>query len=336
MKSPFTGNEVILIKEKKKLIFRKDEFTYTHHSYLCEDSNESFTDTELDTLNLTQVYNQYLDKYNLPFPEEIISIRKKYNLPANKMGLSLGFGVNTYRNYENGEVPSLANAKLIQLAKNPKSFKLLVEESQGVFSDTERTELLEHIDSIIQQERKNHFNIDLQNYIFGDSNPDIYTGYKPPSLKKLTEMIVYFTQELNPLKTVMNKLLFYADFLNFKKTSFSISGTRYVAIDYGPVPNNFQTIFEKLQKENNFKINTIDYGNGYYGEEFKPIENRVFNPDYFRESEVDTLEEIVKKFSGVSRNEIVKMSHEEEAWIKNFKDGKKLIEYHYSFDLKHV
>jgi transcriptional regulator with XRE-family HTH domain len=336
MKSPFTGNEVILIKEKKNLIFRKDEFTYTHHSYLCEDSKESFTDTELDTLNLTQVYNQYLDKYNLPFPEEIISIRKKYNLPANKMGLSLGFGVNTYRNYENGEVPSLANAKLIQLAKNPKSFKLLVEESQGVFSDIERTELLEHIDSIIQQERKNHFNIDLQNYIFGDSNPDIYTGYKPPSLEKLTEMIVYFTRELNPLKTVMNKLLFYADFLNFKKTSFSISGTRYVAIDYGPVPNNFQTIFEKLQKENNFKINTIDYGNGYYGEEFKPIENRVFNPDYFRESEVDTLEEIVKKFSGVSRNEIVRMSHEEEAWIKNFEDGKKLIKYHYSFDLKHV
>ena len=147
MKSPFTGNEVILIKEKKHLIFRKEEFTYTHHSYLCVDSEESFTDTELDTLNLNQVYNQYLDKYNLPFPEEIISIRKKYNLPANKMSLSLGFGVNTYRNYENGEVPSLANAKLIQLAKNPKSFKLLVEESQGVFGDAEIIELLEHIEN---------------------------------------------------------------------------------------------------------------------------------------------------------------------------------------------
>ena len=84
MRSPFTSNEMTLVKEKKNLIFRKEEFTYTHHSYFCEVSKESFTDTELDTLNLTQVYNQYLDKYNLPFPEEIISIRKKYNLPANK------------------------------------------------------------------------------------------------------------------------------------------------------------------------------------------------------------------------------------------------------------
>ncbi|MCD9576135.1 type II toxin-antitoxin system antitoxin SocA domain-containing protein [Flavobacterium soyae] len=336
MRSPFTGSEMTLVKEKKKLIFRKEEFIYTHHSYYCEDSKESFTDTELDTLNLTQVYNQYLDKYNLPFPEEIVKIRKKYGLPANKMGLSLGFGVNTYRNYESGEVPSLANAKLIQLANNPKSFRLLVEESQGVFDDMEKVELLEYVDDLIQKERKNHFSVDFQNYILGDSSPDIYTGYKSPSLEKLTEMIVFFTQHLSPLKTVMNKLLFYADFLSFKKTSFSISGIRYVAIDYGPVPNNFQTIFEKLQRENNFKINMLDYGNGYYGEEFKTIENRLFNPECFTEAEVNTLEEIVKRFNGMSRNEIVKLSHEEEAWIKNYQDGKKLIEYYYSFDLKHV
>jgi DNA-binding transcriptional regulator YiaG/uncharacterized phage-associated protein len=336
MRSPFTGSEMTLIKEKKKLIFRREEFVYMHHSYFCEQSQESFTDTELDTLNLTQVYNQYLERYNLPFPEEIVNIRKKYNLPANKMGLSLGFGVNTYRNYENGEVPSLANAKLIQLAKNPKSFRLLVEESQGVFGEVEKVELLEFVDGLIQKERKNHFNVDFENYVLGDSSPDIYTGYKSPNLEKLTEMIVYFTQQLNPLKTVMNKLLFYADFLSFKKTSFSISGTRYVAIDFGPVPNNFQTIFEKLQRENNFEIKTIDYGNGYYGEEFRQLENRVFNPDCFNEYEVSILEEIAKKFNGMSRKEIVKLSHEEDAWIKNYEVGKKLIEYHYSFELKHV
>ncbi|WP_394351640.1 type II toxin-antitoxin system antitoxin SocA domain-containing protein [Lunatibacter salilacus] len=38
----------------------------------------------------------------------------------------------------------------------------------------------------------------------------------------------------------MNKLLFYADFLMFKRSCFSISGVRYKAIDMGPVPFNFQ------------------------------------------------------------------------------------------------
>lgn len=336
MKSPITGNEMILIKEIKKINFRKESFEYFHHSYKCEVTGETFTNTELDTLNITQVYNQYLDKYNLPFPEEISLIRRKYNLHANKMALVLGFGVNTYRNYESGEVPSLANAKLIHLAKNPVSFKELVIESTDVFTDFEKQNLINHIENVIQKEQKEYFTTDFNNYILGDSNPDIFTGYKSPNFEKVTEMVVFFTEKLSPLKTVMNKLLFYSDFLFFKRNSFSISGIRYAAIDYGPVPNNFQTIFETLQRNNNIHIKTIDYGNGYYGEEFVPIKNRVFNPEIFNEDERKVLEEIVQKFKGVSRNDIVNMSHEEEGWIINFKGGKQLIEYHYGFNLKHV
>lgn len=336
MKSPITGNEMILIKEKKRLIFRKEEFEYLHHSYLCEDTKETFTDTELDTLNITQVYNQYLDKYNLPFPEEIISIRKKYSLPANKMGLVLGFGVNTYRNYENGEVPSLANAKLIQLAKSPTSFKILAQESEGVFADKEKDELLNNIDGLIIAEMKNHFIVDFNTFILGESNPDIYTGYKTPSFEKLTEMIVFFTEKLSPMKTVMNKLLFYADFLFFKNHSFSISGTRYVAIDYGPVPNNFNTIFETVQRNNDVELKGIDFGNGYYGEQFKNVKNRDFNPELFNSQEINALEAVVNRFKDLNRNEIVDLSHEEDAWVENFKAGKKMIEYSYGFGLKHI
>lgn len=336
MKSPITGNEMTLVKEKKRLVFRKEEFEYIHHSYLCEDTKETFTDTKLDTLNITQVYNQYLDKYNLPFPEEIISIRKKYSLPANKMGLVLGFGVNTYRNYENGEVPNSTNAKLIQLAKNPISFKELVIESTEVFTESEKEILLEKIDGIIQKEKRQVFKINFNNYILGESNPDIYTGYKTPSFEKLTEMIVFFTERLSPMKTVMNKLLFYADFLFFKNHSFSISGTRYVAIDYGPVPINFNTIFETVQRNNDIELYGVDFGNGYYGEQFKNVKNRDFNPELFSAQEINALEAVVNRFKNLNRNEIVDLSHEEDAWIENFKTGKKMIEYSYGFGLKHI
>ncbi len=72
---------------------------------------------------MRQAYNQYRDKYNLPFPEEIKEIRAKYGVSATKMSEILGFGINSYRNYENGEVPNQSNANLIQLAKNPIQFK---------------------------------------------------------------------------------------------------------------------------------------------------------------------------------------------------------------------
>ncbi|NIO19633.1 MAG: DUF4065 domain-containing protein, partial [Candidatus Aenigmarchaeota archaeon] len=39
--------------------------------------------------------------------------------------------------------------------------------------------------------------------------------------------------------TVLNKLLFYADFKHCKEYTVSISGSRYARLPYGPVPDNW-------------------------------------------------------------------------------------------------
>jgi len=58
MKSPFTGGEVILQKELRTLNYRKEEFEVVYHFYVCKDSSEQFTDEELDTVNINQVYSE--------------------------------------------------------------------------------------------------------------------------------------------------------------------------------------------------------------------------------------------------------------------------------------
>ena len=118
MKSPITGKEMTLQIEKSILVFRKEEFEYNHKSYFCEDSGESFTTTELDEFNLNQVYNQYRDKHNVPFAEEIREFREKYSFSYADITKILGLGVNSYSNYEKGEVPSLANAALLKAIIN--------------------------------------------------------------------------------------------------------------------------------------------------------------------------------------------------------------------------
>ena len=99
--------------------FRKETFEIVFQYYKCEDSEEQYTTTVLDEVNLNQVYNQYRDKFNIPFPDEILRIREKYGVSASRMAAILGFGTNSYRQYESGEMPSISNAKLIQLADNP-------------------------------------------------------------------------------------------------------------------------------------------------------------------------------------------------------------------------
>ena len=132
----------------------------------------------------------------------------------------------------------------------------------------------------------------------------------------------------------MNKLLFYADFLNFKKTCHSISGTRYVAIQMGPVPKNFNTIFEYASNKNYIDIIQTTFNDGI-GEQFKPNKNHKFRKELFSTEELAIMDIVAKKFKNTSTNEIIKISHKEKAWIEN-KDDHKEINYKYGFDLTNI
>lgn len=135
MKSPFTDEEMSLQTEIRILTFRKENFEVEYHYFLCEDTQEQFTTTELDEVNISQCYNQYREKYTIPFPNQITKIREKYGINAAKMSEILGMEANCYRNYEQGEVPSVANGRLILVAGDPKEFQRFLEASRGVLAD---------------------------------------------------------------------------------------------------------------------------------------------------------------------------------------------------------
>ena len=332
MKSPITGKEMSIQKEERKLSFRKEEFSIICHFYLCKESGEQFTSTELDEINMQQLYNQYRDKHKLPFPDEIKKIREKYGMSAQKMSEILGFGVNSYRNYENGEVPSHSNGKLIQLVNDPRRFKDLVYISEALDKEA-KEKVLRKVESIIQEEKNNRFAFKLEDYLLDNKLPDEFSGYRRPNLRKLTEMVVFFTEKLNPWKTQLNKLLFYADFLSFKRTCFSISGARYRAITMGPVVNNFNSIFEYIANKDHVDIFVYEFG----GEEFKARPDRSFNADHFNDQELKIMDEVAVKFKelankNVPTKEIIELSHKERAWIENEKE-RNIISYKYAFDL---
>ncbi|APY07087.1 hypothetical protein BWZ20_01665 [Winogradskyella sp. J14-2] len=338
MKSPFTGKEMSIKIKKEDLTFRKETFNVTYPSFYCTDSKQYFTTTEFDTIKMRQAYNQYRDKYNLPFPEEIKEIRAKYGVSATKMSEILGFGINSYRNYENGEVPNQSNANLIQLAKNPIQFKSLVKlsnvfkvnnDDKSDFTD-EGFKLLNKIDRLIDEKKKIRFSIGFENYLLGDKLPDNFTGYIRPNIEKLTEMVVFFAKNMQPYVTQLNKLLFYCDFLHYKHEAVSISGTRYRAINMGPVPNNYDSIFDYIESTNAIKIikKENDWG---YSKKF--LGNKDFDSEKFTEKELEILDIVYQEFKCKNTTEIIERSHLEDAWKDNFENGKSLIDYKYAFNL---
>lgn len=331
MKSPFTGGEATLQKEIRTMDFRKEPFQVTFQYYLCRDTGEQFTNDELDEVNTNQVYNQYRAKYGIPFPDEIKAIREQYGLPANKMAEILGLGVNVYRNYEAGEVPSVSNGRLIQMVKDPKEFKQLIDYSKNEFTAEELDRINKKINHALDgwDDSKNLY----ETLMLGEKRPSLLNGYKVPSVEKINHMVLYFAGKVKPFKTKLNKLLFYADFLHFKKTCFSISGLTYQAIQKGPVPKNYDWLFDNTMEKKLVKILLHDYGN-YMGEQFVLTEGSVFNEELFTASELNAMQIVAEAFKSDTVNGIVNKSHEEDAWTNNVDDFH-IISYDYGFGLKY-
>lgn len=334
MKSPITGKEMILVTEKRTMDFRKERFQIVFHYYKCEESGEQFTTTSMDEINLNQLYNQYRDKFNIPFPDEITAIRQKYSVSASKMAEILGFGTNSYRQYEAGEMPSVSNARLIQMISDPNKFMEMVRLCDSI-EDKTKEKYIQKAKQLEEERVRNNFAFNLKDYLLGYHLADVFSGYRNPSFEKFTEMVVYFSEQIKPFKTKMNKLLFYADFLMFKQSCFSISGVRYNAINMGPVPHNFQSIFEYLANTAEIDIYYTEFANGGFGEQFIARTDRPFNSSLFSDLELDVLKKIVTTFKTTSTNDIIELSHLEKAWKEN-EQTKNVISYEYAFELKQI
>lgn len=328
MKRPHISGGMTLKRELRIAEFRKEKFDIWEHFYVRNDNGEEFTTTELDELNVQQVYNLYREKHHIPFPEEIIAIRNQYGLSASKMSELLDLGANSYRKYESGEIPSLANAKLIRLAKEPENFLRFVKEKREIFSDNAYQKIIGKIHTLMEKRKLDT----VVEYIWNfHMEANEFTGYVKPDFEKVANFVLFFAEKANPLKTRLNKLMFYGDFVNFQRTGRSISGCNYRAIPFGPVPSHFHELFGVLENQEYITIDQELFEHGGVGERFVPV--KKFDPSLFTEDELASMEQVVKHFEEVRTRQIIALSHEEEGWAEN-QGERELISYQkYGFRL---
>jgi len=325
MKSPITGKEMNVGKEMRNMTYRKESFPVVFHYYHCEDTGEQFEDEHFSELNYNQAVSQYRVRHHIPFPEQILEIRQKYNLSAARISEILGMGANSWRNYEAGEVPSKTNANLIKMISKPEAFEEYILKYSEL-DEMERIKVLKHV-----QVLKTDTCYCLDQLSRFQCQPDIETGFKAFDREKTKHVILYLAEYSQPYKTKLNKLLFYTDFDHFRGFAQSITGLKYVAIPHGPVPNHYEYLFEALVEE---EIICKDYALTSYGEveRILPSGKLKFDESLFSASELNSLRYIAEKFKETSAGDIAEISHKEPAWIENI-DGKRIIPFHYAFGL---
>lgn len=313
--SPITGNPMTLVAETDTVEFRGEKFIYTHLAYRCEDSGEQFTTTELDAVNVNQVYNAYRERHGFPFPNEIAELRNYYGVSAAMMSDIMGFGVNQWRYYEADKVPSESNAKAILAIRNKSVFLDFLESSRGSIGDKTYNKIKERVSGLPEYIRP--------------SKPSEHTGYVSFSAKKIAEAVKFFATRLgNVFVTKMNKLLFYTDFLKYKREGFGMTGLEYRAITYGPVPEKYGEVYSRAK---GVEMEEYIYQNGTSGIILRAIEQP--DMDVFSETEMEVLTEVCNRFANYSAGEISLQSHKEKGWKECIND-RAVISYSYAFDIE--
>lgn len=325
MKSPFTGGRVKEISTTEEKEFRKESYKVHVRYYVCEDTGEHFTTTEQDTLQFNDLYAQYRLRHGIPFADEIREIRIGYGLNYSQISRILGFGSNQYAKYESGEVPSESNGKMIAAIKNQDVLLKLLKNCKTIFQPSEYDRILT---TILKSHQSEDDTTPLYKIIYNNSQRDIFNGYGRKSIPKLFEMVKYIVMthgEVFPTK--LNKLMFYCDFCHYRKFGQSISGLQYKALNFGPVPVHYATIYDNIQDLDKRMIEA----HGMVGSLFSYYGN--IQPELLDNTEIQTINHVVERLKPFSVSEIIEASHAEKGWIKNNTEYH-LIPYEDAFDIQ--
>ncbi|MBP5635956.1 MAG: DUF4065 domain-containing protein [Bacteroidales bacterium] len=309
VKSPFTGGKAVEIFTLEKMEFRGEEFLVHSRYYKCEDTGQTFTDSEQDDSTLNDLYSQYRIKHGIPFPDEIKAIRTRYNMNYSQISKLLGFGVNQWAKYESGQVPSESNGRLISALRRKSVALQVLKDIRILYDDDEYTKTY----NMIVASRDEDTSPSANSIIYEGTTRSIDNGFAEFNHRKVEEMVKYLAGD-SIFPTKMNKMMFYADFLHFKRHGISISGLRYQAIHYGPVPMHYNTIYDHIPG--------IHRNTEFFGNHECSVLSRDVEPDtsVFNENEMATLREINERISPLSTSEIIELSHKESAWLSHYSD----------------
>ena len=297
-----------IVYDPTSMKYRGEEYKFVYISFWDDESGESFTTTESDAVWYNQVTNQYREKYGIPYVDEIIELRKRYGLSAAKMSLILGFGANQYRLYEDGEVPSESNGKMIRSAMNPRVFLDLVKSTRHQLTEREYAKISTRVEEMISRSVAWRDDVFVTDRLFGGSR-GLANGFAPQSAARLKNLLLYVLGHMGEtFQTKMNKVLFYIDFLSYRERGMAISGLTYNALEFGPVPFRWDRVYSAFDEvEEQLRL--------VQGQECVSLRACAeADMSDFSEQELAVIDNVCEKLRDMSSRAVSKLSHEEAAW----------------------
>lgn len=319
--------EANVVERRSSYTFKGETFEIDERVLMCDCGQELY-DEILDTETMKTLTKMYEDRIGLSL-EDIKSIRTKYGLSMDLFSRILGWSKATIARYETGKyIPDSSHMSVLKrLKEHPEAIDEYYKLTKHKFSEREQEKINEKLSSNDQQTVEKGLVEALHiNYKLHEKTID--SGYSSFNLNKLINMIIFFASR-SVQKTKLMKLLFYTDFLNYKRNLLSMSGMPYVRLPYGPVPKDHDLLLSTIQKNEMIDIE-YEFVNDYTIINIKSL--KEFDDTLFNEEELEILQQVYEQFKHYGSVAISDFSHEEEGW-KNT-DDREIISYDYADTLK--
>ena len=295
---------------------------------VCKKCNSILFNEELDSKNLILAQNIYRNKHKLLTADEIIAIRNQYGLSQRSFAKLLDWGDKTIRRYESGSVQSRAHNSLLLFLRNPENMYEYLQQNEIMLEEKQLNKLKDHLKSL-----KPNIDENLESEFISKLFPadlSLENGYKVFDFEKFAACVLYFIKHNSELLIVkLNKLLNYADMQFFKENGVSLTGTRYIHLPYGPVPDQYSLLYGILERRGFVSFEIEQFDNGF--EKHILTSGKVFLENDLLPQELDVLEKINTKFASFGSKQIADYSHNEKGY-KQTKQGE-VISYEYAEDI---
>jgi len=311
--------------------FRGQEIELERKQAFCNNCGSSIDVEELENETMESVAQIYAEKYGLS-TIEIRNIRKQYNLGVRPFAKLLNIGSASVTRYESGSLPQASHLELYKrLKQHPNVILEFFNANKGLLSSRELKMVETALDAWATAEHSFQSDEDIIESIYKPYEATHLAGYIGFSLDKFMNMILYFTTN-GIQKTKLMKLLWYSDFLYFKRQTVSITGATYVKYLYGPVPKDHDLTLAHLQHMSVIEVDESTNDEGWTLMMIRACE--PFDPTVFTEDELATMKEIESYFRDYGSRKISDYAHNEWGWLQT--QEKQPISYKYAEQLREL
>ena len=166
--------------------------------------------------NFEKMYAAYREARDIPQPDEIVALRRRYGFSQRVFAAVLGIGVASVQRYEGGALPSESHAELLRQARDPQALRERLRSGAPRLGERDRERALRAVEQ--QAARKMDYavvRLDLLDRLPRVALPE--TGLRAFDADRLREAVVYLAAHVGSLfVTKLNKVLFYLDFSAYR------------------------------------------------------------------------------------------------------------------------